>query len=410
MQALVAFAAILGYRRFRKKEERLPAACGLMNLDMRIELRRIQLALLENIAKDSEQVLAQRNQAWAEMGRAREWLAARREKLVGMEAHREARFKPAESPAGRVPSKPTMPLHEAVRKGDMAETESNIHCGADVNAVDAQGALPLHFAVKSTRAPVDFVKLLLKNGADPNPPDKDGGTPLHYAAWLSAPLVVEALLAAGADANAGHFRIQGVGGGLNPLHLAALDGKCAAAKLLIGAGAKVNARTENGLTPLHLVCLSNGKVETVEVLVAGGADVNATDEKGWTPLYYACCIIANLPVAKALLASGADIQHKYEKGASLLHLAAEGLPLEVVEFLLSHGADVDARNGSNLAPLDIAEGQGRTEVVAALVAHGAGKGAKGQEETKPLPKASEEEPLDMTMDEAVLGDQEGEHL
>src|SRR5258705_6311711 len=48
------------------------------------------------------------------------------------------------------------------------------------------------------------------------------------------------------------------------------------ANLLIGAGAKVNAASDNGVTPLWLACY-NGSAPMVERLLESGADPNASD-------------------------------------------------------------------------------------------------------------------------------------
>jgi ankyrin repeat protein len=48
-------------------------------------------------------------------------------------------------------------------------------------------------------------------------------------------------------------------------------------------GTDVNAKDENGYTPLHPAAL-NGHKEIVELLIAKGADVNAKDNDGKTPL------------------------------------------------------------------------------------------------------------------------------
>jgi uncharacterized protein len=55
------------------------------------------------------------------------------------------------------------------------------------------------------------------------------------------------------------------------------------AAFLIERGAKVNARTSDGLTPLHMAA-QNGNVPIITLLLAHRARVNPIDSKGWTPL------------------------------------------------------------------------------------------------------------------------------
>ena len=54
--------------------------------------------------------------------------------------------------------------------------------------------------------------------------------------------------------------------------------------ILIAKGAFVNARDDNGLTPLH-DSAGYGHKETVELLIAEGADVNAKTDNELTPLF-----------------------------------------------------------------------------------------------------------------------------
>ena len=58
------------------------------------------------------------------------------------------------------------------------------------------------------------------------------------------------------------------------------------AELLIAEGADVNAKDDNGRTPL-MDAARKGNKEIVELLIAEGADVNAWTADGGTPLDWA---------------------------------------------------------------------------------------------------------------------------
>ncbi|XP_047101524.1 ankyrin repeat domain-containing protein 23-like [Schistocerca piceifrons] len=89
---------------------------------------------------------------------------------------------------------------------------------------------------------------------------------------------LRALIAAGADLGArGEWR------GLTALHWAARRGDVEAARLLVGAGAAVDARDDYGLTPLHVAALS-GRAEVAAALLVAGADRGATTRAGDTAL------------------------------------------------------------------------------------------------------------------------------
>ena len=105
------------------------------------------------------------------------------------------------------------------------------------------------------------------------------------AIWNAAELgrieVVRQHLAAGTDVND-----RGGITGLTALHQAAFHGHTAIARLLIGAGADVNAANRRGETPLHSTVYW-GHREIAGLLIANGAAVNAKLENGQTPLDWA---------------------------------------------------------------------------------------------------------------------------
>jgi 26S proteasome non-ATPase regulatory subunit 10 len=78
-------------------------------------------------------------------------------------------------------------------------------------------------------------------------------------------------------------------------------------RLLIKAGAKVNAKDKTGSTPLHRAA-SAGKYETAVVLVEEGhARVDSHDKTGSTPLLVAVsCKESNIAVY--LASKGADLE------------------------------------------------------------------------------------------------------
>jgi len=101
---------------------------------------------------------------------------------------------------------------------------------------------PLHLAALYCHEQV--VRALIEAGADVDAKDALGLTPLHYASCAS---VAALLLDAGADVDAAGAT------GLTPLHLA-LDRPLA--RLLIARGADKNKRDACGNTPLHLAAVN----------------------------------------------------------------------------------------------------------------------------------------------------------
>ncbi|KAL6406243.1 hypothetical protein AUP68_10413 [Ilyonectria robusta] len=210
-------------------------------------------------------------------------------------------------------------------------------------------------------------------------------TPLWYAAQNGHEAVVKLLVAAGADVNAGADTSAKVGGGdgRTALQAAAGGGHLEVVKKLLAAGADVNAAAAAGVyggrTALQAAA-GGGHLEVVEKLLAAGADVNATAAAGFffggRTALQAAAGGGHLEVVEKLLAAGADVNAAAAGtgGRTALQAAAEGGHLEVVEKLLAAGADVNAITATGdfgRTALQAASGGGHLEVVEKLLAAGA---------------------------------------
>lgn len=101
----------------------------------------------------------------------------------------------------------------------------------------------------------------------------DGYTALHLAAFFAKPEAARVLLEAGAPVDAvarNETRVQ-------PLHSPAAGRQTEIGRLLLAAGADVNARQAGGFTPLHAAA-QNGDPEMVELFLSAGADTAATTD------------------------------------------------------------------------------------------------------------------------------------
>ena len=98
------------------------------------------------------------------------------------------------------------------------------------------------FLAAARSGDVAQVQSLLADGADVNTSDAAGNTALHYAAAFGFSDIARTLVAAGADLDA-RGRIDNT-----PLHLAAQEGHTDVASLLIDSGADVDAKNEFGGT------------------------------------------------------------------------------------------------------------------------------------------------------------------
>jgi ankyrin repeat protein len=82
----------------------------------------------------------------------------------------------------------------------------------------------------------------------------------------------------------------------------------------------------------------------VSRLLSVGANVNAKDNEGWTPLHWACRK-GHVQVAKEILEHGADITVKDNAGRTPLHWACYNGHVTVGNELLSRGANIEAETG-----------------------------------------------------------------
>src|SRR5262249_51652977 len=110
----------------------------------------------------------------------------------------------------------------------------------------AQACHPLLDAVKDNN--IVLVKLRLTEGADVNEVDLFG-TPLHYAAARNSAEIAKVLIYAGAKLEAEAVEDQRRA---HPLHTAARGNAVDVAEFLVGRGAQLNARDADGATPLSV--------------------------------------------------------------------------------------------------------------------------------------------------------------
>jgi ankyrin repeat protein len=178
----------------------------------------------------------------------------------------------AQSRFGRTPL-----LVASAYAGNLESVELLLQAGAKATDQDQFGETALTSASKRGDAAV--VEALIEAGADIHAAGGFGGrTPLEWAAEEGSPETIACLLKHGAGKNP--KSLQGA------LFNAAVRGPVQAVKLLLESGAKPNGPAGfGGYTPLMGAAYSeNVDLETVKLLLAAGADVNARAPTGETAL------------------------------------------------------------------------------------------------------------------------------
>jgi uncharacterized protein len=248
-------------------------------------------------------------------------------------------------------------LSLAVDSGNVAMIKLLLDAGANANTLEASGESMLMSAA-AIGVP-EAVSALLKAGAEVNFRDKHyAGSALMVASREGHIDIVKLLLAAGADVNAQTTVLPapafvapnsvpgfgfGVGilrggvpadrgrrepqpGGLSPLHYAARQNHVEIAKLLLAAGANLNAREANDIWPL-LIAVSNNNMAMAEFLLQQKEVlINSQDWYGRSPLWEAINV-RNLYVHNATFVNGID----------------RAPVLELIKQLLAAGADPNVR-------------------------------------------------------------------
>ena len=245
-------------------------------------------------------------------------------------------------------------LHWAAHREDLTAVDVLLRAGANAGAANELGATPIWLAAVNGSVPI--LRRLLDAAADPDAALVSGETALMAAARAGSVEAVRLLLASGADVNA-RERTRGQ----TALMWAVEQRHAVVVKTLIELGADVHARSsewrqlENtagntnpagdfemahgGSTPL-LFAARQGDVETARILLDAGADINAAAASGTSALVVAAHSDHGA-LAKFLLERSADPDGA-GAGYTALHAAVLRGNLDLVRALLTHGADPNA--------------------------------------------------------------------
>lgn len=213
-----------------------------------------------------------------------------------------------------------------------------IDAGADVNAQENEGNTVLHWACRCGN--IAFVKVLLEKGADINRRDDEknqfGSTPLEFTKKINHNGSYNDVIQLLED----HKKTQIIKEAVpdkeklkeklkeaiftNYNYGRSIDERYNDIKKLIEDGVDVNAEVSDTGIKALIVAACGGYIKIIKLLLDAGADINAKDNFGWTALH----CVREVDIAKLLIKAGADINAKSNFGGTPLGTVKSSLNCE----------------------------------------------------------------------------------
>jgi ankyrin repeat protein len=265
-------------------------------------------------------------------------------------------------------------LKEAATRGESETVQSLLEAGLPLKPLPAPKPKEKYMAV-----PFDHVGWLTAASSDPKTlqvlidaaasksDQRDKDLALLGAARSGEVEAVRALIAYGANPNADLSKetVTESGAGMtlefpspgSVLIDAAGSGDPEVVKEILRYHPKLEARDREGKTALFAAGdyrsrdVDGARVECVRLLVEAGADVNARDRDGNTPLHE----IFLTDVEEELLKLGADVNARNNDGETPIFTTVDD---DAIPLLIAHGADLAIRNKKGQTVVEAAEEKG----------------------------------------------------
>ena len=154
---------------------------------------------------------------------------------------------------------------------------------------------------------------------------------------------------------------------------AVLDNDIPKLKSLTDAKVELNVRSVDDITPLMAATIMN-QPEVVRILLDAGADVNAKDRMGWTALIHSASANNNIEIAETLINARSDINARGTHGNTALIMATLKGNMAFVKALVEAGADLNVSadtEGKGSTALSIAEKKAYMDIAEFLKESGA---------------------------------------
>jgi len=256
-------------------------------------------------------------------------------------------------------------LLNAVKSSNFKEVDKIIKKDrtVNINYADENRITPLIHA--SSVGNVEIVKRLLKARPDLNVVGniyfERGMTALHVAIMNMHPEVAKLLITAGADVNALDEKYEET-----PLHGVCYRGYPEIAQMLINRGAHADQKNNIGNVPLGTAA-NYGHIEIINILLRAGVDINNNNDGHGIALFWAANgWVDSEELITVLLKAGSDINNQSDFGHTALMMAAYRGKLVTVKTLLKFGADKNIKNYKNMTAYDLAKKNGHLEIAELL--------------------------------------------
>jgi ankyrin repeat protein len=328
--------------------------------------------------------------------------------------------------AGASTARGCSPLALACEEGHTSTVSLLLAAGVTAR-VDAHGGVsPLILAVSNGH--VEAAQLLLRAGWATDDVDASGYTPLMRAARTGREAMLQLLLDEGAAVNAqvtkrsDELAADQAQTGFSALTFACRFGHAGAAKVLVGAGATIDARTASGFSPLQY-CSQFGHHEALSAMIdlrvkacspshlsrcsrALGempastvscnlcprvqANVNHLGGGGWHALFDAC-MNGHDEIIRELISAGANVNHaRSSTGYTPLMFACQNKHEAAAIAMLTGGADPNQSNwkGEGQTPVQVCVSSDSPACLSAVLAAGGHPAAPGSKGAAPLHTAA----------------------
>jgi len=174
---------------------------------------------------------------------------------------------------------------------------------------------------------------------------------------------------------------------VKPIHQAAKGGHLELVRWLTDHDVSLETQDRDNLSAVHYAA-EGGNTQMLEFILTKAPHlINQDDSTGWTPILHAA-YGGSIAAFENLIKVGANSSACAEDGAAVLHCAARGGHVALIEHLLLAGHEINQQTIDRQTPLDIAKSEAHDEAIVVLERHGAKSGCK-------LPRYSKEQLSDV---------------